>query len=540
MPQFEDILLKVGMDFIGGFSMLALVFVGADPGWKCTNQYGNQTLNDSLTVYNVTETASVAVPLLYNSSNQGEDVVEIGKCTKSGLPCSGHTFNPDFTSIVTEWDLICNRDFISDTISSLQMAGVLIGSLVFGQLGDAFGRKKVYFFALLFTSIIGAAQAITNGWIQFAALRFINGTGIGGCIVAGYIWSVEFLGPKYRPVVGGLGLWPLGSLVQVLLGYFIREWRTFLLSTTLPGLSFVIAWWFLPESPRWLLSQGRYDEVVTIAERIAKGNKKPLPDMDAFVQQCEEEMHLAQRGRRYGFWDLFRTPTLTRTTTIIMFIWFTNSLLGYGLLFNLKNLPGNKYVHLAINASLSYFAAILILILTRWFGRSRIVNVSMLAAAFLLIPLIVLVAIGRYTELWMVVSVISNIAATSITISWQAVFILTSESYPTPIRNQGLGFASMSARIGGIIAPQMAYVTKFWQGTPYVISVCFALVAALVTCFLPETRQKALEDGVPPRSWCFCMAKRKKRSYNRAKNTDVPLHELMLQKDEGARFTDNI
>ncbi|XP_013421093.1 organic cation transporter protein isoform X2 [Lingula anatina] len=518
--------------------MLALVFVGAHPGWKCINQYGNQTLNDSLTVYNVTEI--ISVPLLYNISNQGEDVVETSKCMEGGLPCPGHTFNTGFTSIVTEWDLICNRDFISDTISSLQMAGVLIGCLVFGQLGDAFGRKKVYFFALLFTSIVGAAQAFTNDWIQFAILRFLSGTGIGGCIVVGYIWSVEFLGPKYRPVINGLGLWPLGLLVLLLFGYFIREWRTLLLSTSLPGLSIITAWWFLPESPRWLLSQGRYDEVVTIAKRIAKSNKKPLPDMDAFVQQCEEEMHLAQRSRRYGFWDLFRTPTLTRTTTMIMFIWFTNSLFSYGVLFNLKNLPGNKYVNLAINFSLSYLAAVLMPVLTRWIGRSRIANVCLLSAAVLLIPLIVLVAIGRYTELWVVVSVISNISHTSILIGWHAMYILTSECYPTPIRNQGLGFASMSARIGGIIAPQMAYATKFWKGSPYVISGCFAFAAGLVTCFLPETRQKALEDGVPPRSWCFCMAKRKKRSYDQAKNTDVPLHELMLQKDEGARFTDKI
>ncbi|XP_013390893.1 solute carrier family 22 member 1-like [Lingula anatina] len=297
---------------------------------------------------------------------------------------------------------------------------------------------------------------------------------------------------------------------------------------------------FLPESPRWLLSQGRYDEVVAIAKRIAKCNKKPLPDMDAFVQQCEEEMHLAQRGKRFGFWDLFRTPALTKVTAMIMFIWFTCSLLSYSLVFNIKNLPGNKYVHLAINASLAYFDAILIPILTRWIGRSRIANVCLLAAAVLLIPLIVLVAIGRYTELWVVVSVLSNIAATSVLMGWQAMLILTSESYPTPIRNQGLGFASMSARIGGIIAPQMVYVTKFWEGSPYVISGCFALAAGLVTCFLPETRHKALEDSLPPRSWCFCLSKRKKKSFDQAENTDVPLQEHMLQNDAGQRFTEKI
>ncbi|XP_013421049.1 organic cation transporter protein [Lingula anatina] len=495
-------------------------------------------MNDSLTVYNVAEI--ISVPLLYNSSTQGDELVEINKCTKSGLPCNGHTFNTDFTSIVTEWDLICNRDFISDTISSLQMAGVLIGSLVFGQLGDAFGRKKVYFFALPFTSIVGAAQAFTNDWVQFAILRFLSGTGIGGCIVVGYVWSVEFLGPKYRPVTTALGLWFFGLLILLLFGYFIREWRTFLLSTTLPGVSIIIAWWFLPESPRWLLSQGRYDEVVTIAKRIAKGNNKPLPDMDAFVQQCEEEMHLAQRNRRYRFWDLFRTPTLTRTTTMIMFIWFTESLLSYGLLFNLKNLPGSKYVHVGINVGLGFIVALLMLILTRCIGRRRIAGVCLLVTAVLMIPLIVLVAVGWYTELWVVVSVITNIALTSIEIGWNAMFILTSECYPTPIRNQGLGFASMSARIGGIIAPQMAYVTKFWVGIPYVIGVCFALAAGLVTWFLPETRHKALEDSVPPRSWCFCWAKRKEISYGRTKNTDVPLQDLMLQMDEGARFTDKI
>ncbi|XP_013421094.1 organic cation transporter protein [Lingula anatina] len=510
MQQFDDILLKIGQ--IGWYqfalallislhevnscwSMLVLIFIGADPGWTCSEnvQNGNTTTSGPQ-LFSTLKTLDIS---------NGSDTFSAENNSQCGM-CSNYDFNTEFTSIVTEWDLVCDNDFISDTISSLQMAGVLAGCLLFGQIGDTLGRKKAYFAAILLTSSMALGQYFTTAWYQFAVLRFFNGIGIGGCLVTGFTWSIEFLGPKYRPVVIVLGIWPMASLIFLAIAYFIRDWRTVQLITPFPGFLLLGTWWVLPESPRWLLSRGRYDEVVTIATRIAKRNNKKLPDMDLFIKQHEKERAMENHETRFGFWDLFRSPDLTVVTLKNMFVWFSMSLFNYGVFFNLKNLPGDRYTNMAINFGVSYASAVISYLSLRRFGRRIITTVGLFFGFICVIPIFTLFLLGLYAQLWLVISILTSLATTAVSVGWYALYILTSEQYPTPIRNIGLGFSSMTARIAAILAPLMAYLTKYWDAFPFVLSGTFALLSGVVTIFMEETRDKPLEDTVPEKQWCFC------------------------------------
>lgn len=65
--------------------------------------------------------------------------------------------------LLFQFELVCDLDYVSDTITSVQMAGVLVGSILFGQLSDSFGRKKVKLWViLLFINFGWVIHSVSN------------------------------------------------------------------------------------------------------------------------------------------------------------------------------------------------------------------------------------------------------------------------------------------------------------------------------------------------------------------------------------------
>lgn len=69
----------------------------------------------------------------------------------------------------------------------------------------------------------------------------------------------------------------LGMLLLSGVAYFVRDWTHLCYATTLPFLIFFVYIVYLPESPRWLMSQGRFEEVKKIMKNCAKINGKEFP-----------------------------------------------------------------------------------------------------------------------------------------------------------------------------------------------------------------------------------------------------------------------
>ncbi|XP_013396312.1 organic cation transporter protein [Lingula anatina] len=521
MVEYEDILIEVGQlgwyqltlvllidvgwKFNTGWDMMLMIYVGANPGYTCPN---TNLLNVSGLTNQTWPTSSLmqSTPSYLGSNATNRTGLVKDQCGPTNEICDGYVFNKDFTSIVSEWQLVCGTDFVSDTITSLQMAGVLFGSLIFGQLSDWFGRKKTFYTAIMMVSLFGFIQSFSVNWYMFAALRFFNGVAIGGGIVIGFVWSVEFLGPKYRPILGVFGAWPFGGCILTAIAYFTRDWRQTMMGTSLPGFLWLFAWWYLPESPRWLLTQGRYDEVKAITQRIAERNKKPMPDIDTFFKDYETQRRL-QEGEKHvstTYWDLFRTPAMAKMTLSFMFVWFSVSVISYGLQFNLKNMAGDIYINTLINVGTLWVFNVVLSVLPMYFGRKKCIISYQFIAVIILIPVVVLYVLEINEEYWLITNILSTTANNLVSTSWTNLFVWTGESYPTRVRDIGIGLNSMAARVGGILAPQTAYLTKFWNIFPFVLSGALSLASGLLNLTQDETRDKLMQDDLPERTWCFC------------------------------------
>src|SRR5258705_614065 len=150
-----------------------------------------------------------------------------------------------------------------------------LGALITGFVGDKLGRRFTYQINLLIFGLASLAAAFAQDMTQLIACRFVQGLGLGAEIVVGYSTLTEFVPPKTR----GRWLSMMAFLVvagfpaTALLGYLIIPawgWRPIFV---ISGVGSLIVSYFrhnLPESPRWLESQGRTAEAESLMESIEK------------------------------------------------------------------------------------------------------------------------------------------------------------------------------------------------------------------------------------------------------------------------------
>ncbi|MYS23795.1 Sugar phosphate permease [Streptomyces sp. DvalAA-14] len=167
----------------------------------------------------------------------------------------------------------------SSRIYWVWLIAIMFGALVGGRLADAFGRRRLFVFTLLWYSAFTMLTALSPTLNILYGLRFLTGLGVGaeyGIITAAI---TEFMPSRVRGRASAavMNFWPIGAIASGLIAYILLN--TFSLPDTvswrygfaLGGIVALIVLFFrrrLPESPRWLASQGRLAEADAIVRTL--------------------------------------------------------------------------------------------------------------------------------------------------------------------------------------------------------------------------------------------------------------------------------
>lgn len=158
------------------------------------------------------------------------------------------------------------------------------------------------------------------------------------------------------------------------LTYLVRDWRHLSLATSVPFFLYFFYWFVLPESPRWLLSKGKFENASKILEKLAKVNGKEFPI--SFKQQLKQRMMLKRTRseeslmrRGPGVKALFKTPNMRLKTCLITLNWFANAMVYVGLSYYGPALGSNEYVSFFLSSAVEMPSSLMCwLIIDRW-GR---------------------------------------------------------------------------------------------------------------------------------------------------------------------------
>ena len=299
---------------------------------------------------------------------------------------------------------------------------------------------------------------------------------------------VELTSGKWRSKVTSWFMsfpWTIGHISLGLVVYLIPNMKNLELFIGLSAVPFMSLWYLLPESPRWLLAKGRYEDAIKVMAMACKWNKMPISALKNLNSAgCGND----DRVERSSVKDLMIYPAVRRNTICIWFCWFACFMGYFGLVYNTPAFDWNIYLVFIFPGILGIPKAMIQPIIVNKVGRKLNLTVSLLLAGSLLLltalvpkglPVIILSWIGTLFCSWAIA----------------VVYTYTTELFPTTLRTTALGTASAAARIGTLSSPFVALLGDSNPVLPLIIYGIVVLVAAIFSLWLwPETNKKKMTE----------------------------------------------
>ncbi|MCA4135577.1 MFS transporter [Arthrobacter sp. M4] len=384
-------------------------------------------------------------------------------------------------------------------VGTSNLIGMALGAFAWGTIADTMGRKKAFTATLLVFSLFTVLGASAPDIVWFCIFRFLAGFGLGGCIPVDYALVGEFTPRRQRGrVLTAMdGWWPIGAalcgFVSAGLVALFADWRLTMLVMVLPAL---LVFWVrrsVPESPLFLIHQGRRDEAARIIDQLVKdtgADPRPysLPEpQDAPSLSAGSAWQQLRRVWQYDWkittaaWSLFFSILLVYYLSLT---WMPRILIGAGFE------DYKAFVTTASMAAVGLLGVVVSALLVEWAGRKWILAITGPLSALTLVIVAVVVGIPSAAVFWLLAF------GFVVQVAIPVLYAYVSELYPTELRGSGFGWASTFSRIGAGFGP-LVFAQYFWP--EFGLANSFALAGALVLAsvlwmaFLaPETRQKSL------------------------------------------------
>eukprot|EP00547_Thalassionema_nitzschioides_P007245 CAMPEP_0194221570 /NCGR_PEP_ID=MMETSP0156-20130528/30878_1 /TAXON_ID=33649 /ORGANISM="Thalassionema nitzschioides, Strain L26-B" /LENGTH=603 /DNA_ID=CAMNT_0038952015 /DNA_START=98 /DNA_END=1909 /DNA_ORIENTATION=- len=512
------------------------------------------------------ETVSVSVSSKKEESSNGnlvdiniDDAIErlgMGKFQWEILFAAGLCFAADamevlllsFLAVIlkVEWSL---EEHQTDTILSIVFAGAMVGTLVLSPLGDIVGRRPVFTITASMIAVFGVLTAFVPDYKTFLFVRFMVGFGVGGLTVP-FDTLAEFVPTSHR----GTNLlyielfWTCGTMLVPVAAWWtlghddndensneeeqgFAPWKSFVILCSIPCIiSTIMGILLVPESPRWLLTQGKHDKALDILRiaahrnglnayatfpegtRITDKSHHPPDSSTGYDYDCGGAAATKNKKNTPLWYDLF-SPRWLKITLLLWGVWFGFAFLYYGLIITIslvfsnhqeKNEQGQggmydfDYSAIFISASSEIFGLLFVVLTVDRWGRVPTQSICYLfgGATTLLLGLCAHNIInddnddsGRNVLVFL--SFLARMAMFGAScLTW----VSTSEIFTTEIRATGHGAANAMARLGGFFVPYIitAGAPLSWVG---IILFLVSIWTALISWQLPETAGKALGEA---------------------------------------------
>ena len=270
------------------------------------------------------------------------------------------------------------------TVSSA-LFGTILGAATIQFPTNKYGRKPTLIMIAALYLISALGSAFPWNWTSFLFFRFIGGIGVGGASVVSPLYTAEIAPPKRRGFLVALTQFNivLGILVAYISNFIIAdchlgdaEWRWMFGVEAIPAFLFLVALFVNPESPRWLVTKGRFDEARRLFVKLVGSETAADEELKVVEQAIEEERSVGQE--RLFCWRYRKLIMLAICIAAFNQLSGINAILYYApKIFLLAGASAKTAMFFpTIIGLVNFIVTMLAIVVIDWFGRKTLMLVG--------------------------------------------------------------------------------------------------------------------------------------------------------------------
>ena len=381
------------------------------------------------------------------------------------------------------------------------LVGCMFGAGLAGPISDRIGRRRFMLVSAVLFLVSAVGCALPRTIAEFMIFRFVGGLGIGSAAVLSPLYIAEIAPARARGALVSVN--QLAIVTGILLAYFVNwafagagpaNWRWMYAMGAVPSVIFFLLLLGVPESPRWLVKNGREDEARTVLTRADTAEAAA-----AGIRDIKETLALEEGSFRELFRPAFRRPLLVAVVlAVFQQITGINAILYYaprifeGAGFERMSAIGQSTIVGLVNMLFTVVAIVmadrvgrrpLLLVATAGMG----VSLVLLGAAFRF-PLLPASAL-----LFIILLYIAFFASAMGPLVW----VVMAEIFPTKVRGAAMGLATLVLWLADfavtltfpVISDRFHPASAFW-----LYAAMCAVDLVFMWFFLPETKGRSLEE----------------------------------------------
>ncbi|XP_042532102.1 steroid transmembrane transporter SLC22A24-like isoform X1 [Dipodomys spectabilis] len=412
-------------------------------------------------------------------------------------PCvDGWVYDKSYfhSTIVTEWDLVCEYQSSKSIVQVVFMIGSLMGGLIFGHLSDRFGRKTIFQWCLLQMAICDICVVFAPTFFVYCSLRFLAGLFTWTIFSNSFTLITEWTRPQSQAMVAIFTSYSTGQMLLGGLAFFFRSWITLQLILSIPLLVCCVFTRMLVESARWLVFSNQLEKGLEELRRVAhingKKNAGETLSIEFVKSSLQEEFQEAKT--KISVFQLFHAPRLCMRSCCLCCIRMAHSIPFYGLILNLQHLGSNIFLFQILFGLVTLISRFVAFLVLNYLGRKQ----SQILFMFLT-GLSILVSIFLSSETQQTLRMIlTTLGFGAISAGLTALTIHNFELIPTVLRSTIGGVRELFGRVGAVMAPLFMTLAVYSPHLPWILYGAFPILSVLAVLCLPETRNRPLPNTI--------------------------------------------